>query len=145
MRVNYNGIEFQNVRVRNLQWAADKDPTGTDNIYTKVNLEISFQWGPFATSSTVAGAHLVNNEGLIPGDSLGLSIRNLRKLLSEERRTLQISSGGDSVWQCPVPVTDAVLTTQPGQPQPTCDPGYGPLPEVVSLAEVIGDKLAAGV
>jgi hypothetical protein len=54
MRVNYNGVELMNVRERSLQMFADKDPTGTDNIYTRVELEVSFQWSPYATSSVPA-------------------------------------------------------------------------------------------
>jgi hypothetical protein len=148
MRCSYNGVEFQQIRLRNLQMFAEKDPTGYDVVMTRIELEISFQWSPFATSSSPLGTRLLAGDGPFPNDSLGLSIRNLRKQLNEPRKLLKISFGADQVWQCPQQLQSVTLRTGGGTSVadvPSCDPGFGPVPSVVSLAEVIGDKLAMGV
>jgi hypothetical protein len=83
MRASYNGVEFQNIRLRNLQMFAEKDPTGYDVTMTRVELEISFQWSPYATSS-IPAARLINNDGLTPA--------------------LCALSGSSAALPCPLPV-----------------------------------------
>ena len=135
MRISYNGVEFQQVLLEDLKMSAEKDPTGFDVTMTRIELTITFQWNPFATASIPQGSRLLNGPGPFPNDSIGLSVRNLREQLNAPRKLLKIAFGPDETFQCP---------ESDGNGQRPCDPGYGPQPEVLSLAEVVGEKNGLG-
>ena len=79
------------------------------------------------------------------GDGIGLSIRNLRRQLTQPRQLLQVALGPDAVWQAPVPTAGVQTLSTNGATGPAmCDPGYGPIPELLGLAEVTGERYAVG-
>jgi hypothetical protein len=100
MRINYNGVELQQIKLRNMQVFAEKDPTGCDVTMSRAEIDVDFQWHPYATAS-FPGAQIVVNDDPPVGDGPGLSIRNLRRQLNQPRQLLKVELGPDSVWQRP--------------------------------------------
>lgn len=145
MRCNYNSIEFQDIVLRGLEVTPVLDPSGYDVTMSKITVDFNFAWHPYATASIPGGAHLINNNAQPVGDGIGLSIRNLRRQLTQPRQLLQLSIGPDSSWQAPVPIAGIETLTANGATGPAmCDPGYGPTPELLGLAEVTGERYAVG-
>jgi hypothetical protein len=60
MRIQYGPdaapVELQMVRINSLNTTAELDDSGTDYLYTRVELDCDFQWSPFATASNSAAA-----------------------------------------------------------------------------------------
>jgi hypothetical protein len=145
VRVNYGGTEFQNIVLRGIETSSVKDPTGYDVTMGKITIDINFAWHPYATASIPPGANLINNNAQPVGDGIGLSIRNLRRQLTQPRQLLQVDLGPDAVWQAPVPIAGLQSLSANGATGPAmCDPGYGPIPELLGLAEVTGERYAIG-
>ena len=131
MRVQYNGFEFQMVHLRNLQMFTERDPTGYDAIMTRVELEISFQWHPYATASNTG------NAAAPPFNGVGMSVQQLRTLLNTDRAVLRVAFGNDLIWQAPA------VNPATGLPF-ACDPNYGPKAEVLGLSEIDGEYRGVG-
>jgi hypothetical protein len=135
-RIIYGPVELQLVRIQSVDTEAVRDPSGTDVLYSKVTLDVTFEWNAWATASTPAGggAQLLNNAP--PGNPLGMSIRDLKNVLNTDRQLFKLSIGPDVVFQAPE--ADSFGKTLP------CDVGNGPITGKASVFNLMGEKTAQG-
>ena len=127
---NGNPIELQMVTLQKLDMRPDKDLSKADYLYTKIYAEFSFQWNPFGTASNT------KNAAGPPFDDIGLSVQTLREALETPQQTFRFAIGNTLVWEVP--------GLDPNGLRLPCDPGRGPIPEVLSLTQIEGEYGAYG-